>query len=438
MGLDARQKDLIRAIAAIAFPAIVTNITVPLLGLCDIAIAGHKGGAAFIASLAVATSMFNMVYWLFGFLRMGSSGLTARAFGASDFRTTTAVLIRAVALALAAGALIIILRQPILALLLDAMDVDGDLAAMATRYFMITVWGAPALLATYALTGWFLGMQNSRTPMAVSIAADLVNILASVILVFGFDMTIEGVAAGTLIAQWSSLLLGAGLAVRRYRGRLILPSPGELARGGIGEFFRVNSDIFLRTLCLVAVTLWFTRTGAMQGAVMLAVNALLMQLFTIFSYFMDGFAFSAEALVGRYKGSGEELTMKRVIRLEIAIGAAVAAIFTLAYFAGGELFLGLLTDDGSVVRAATDYLPWAVTVPLAGFMAFSCDGIYIGAGRTRMMLLSMAIATAIFFLLYMLLFPSMANHGLWLAFVSYLATRGLLLLVALRAKPKSN
>lgn len=431
MRLDAREKIVIRLIAAIAIPAIVTNLTVPLLGLCDIAIAGHRGGAAFIAALAVGTSMFNMIYWIFGFLRMGSSGLTARAFGARDCRAQSALLLRALTVALVTGMAVIALQRPLCALLLGAMDVDSSTASMARDYFAIAVWGAPAVLSTYALTGWMLGMQNSKAPMAVSIAADLANIAASLLFVFGFGMEIKGIAAGTLAAQWIAALLGMRCAIRIGRA---LPRPrlSELTGKGIGEFFKVNSDIFLRTLCLVAVTLWFTRVGASQGAVMLAVNALLMQLFTLFSYFMDGFAFSAEALTGRFRGSGNHAALRVTLRLELIAGALMALLFTALYFGAGDMILGILTDDMSVRERAGEFLPWAVTVPLAGFMAFSCDGIFIGAGMTRRMLGSVAVAMAVFFILCILLVEPMGNHGLWIAFLAWLAVRGAMLALWLR------
>lgn len=433
MGFPASQKGLTRAIAALAFPAIVTNITVPLLGLCDIAIAGHKGGAAFIASLAVATQMFNMAYWLFGFLRMGSSGLTAQAFGAGDSRRTAVVALRAISIAVVAGALIIALQRPLSSLILAAMDVDPATAAMARRYFDIVVWGAPAVLSTYALTGWFIGMQDTRVPMAVSIAADVVNIGLSVALVFGLGWSIEGVATGTLVAQWVSFAAALTVCVRRLPA--LRPLWADIFRGdGIRLFFRVNADIFLRTLCLIAVTLWFTRSGARQGAVMLAVNALLMQLFTLFSYFMDGFAFSAEALVGRAVGAADRHSLRRTVAAEFRIGAVVAAIFTALYYFLGNEFLAVLTDDAGVISAAGPYLPWAVAIPFAGFAAFVGDGIVIGATMTRSLLRAMAGAMIAFFAVYLLAIGPLGNNGLWLAFLTYLATRGLVLASDIRRR----
>ncbi len=426
MGFTSRTQGLSRPIFAIAIPAIVTNITTPLLGICDISIAGHRGGVAFIASLAVATSMFNMLYWLFGFLRMGSSGLTAQAFGARDDIGQSMVLWRGLILAVSAGLVVIVLQRPAARCVLWLMDVDSSTAGYAMRYFGIVVWGAPAVLTTYALTGWFLGMQNSKVPMYVSLFTDVVNIAVSVVLVFGVGLDIEGVAYGTLSAQWLAAVVGLIICIIRFRP--VRPDlRGVFSGNGLRLFFRVNSDIFMRTLCLVAVSLWFTRAGAMQGAVMLAVNALLMQLFTLFSYVMDGFAFAGEALSGRFLGAGDHAMLRRTVRAILTAGAILALIFSICYFVAGDAILSLLTSDNTVVSAASDYLPWAMTVPLAGFLAFGYDGLMIGQSRTREMLLSMLLSMLLFFGLYAVLFPAYGNHGLWISFLAYLLSRGAVL-----------
>ncbi|MCM1110973.1 MAG: MATE family efflux transporter [Clostridium sp.] len=437
MRLDARPKGLNRTIWAIAVPAIVTNLTTPLLGLCDVAIAGHRGGAPFIAALAVATSVFNMLYWLFGFLRMGSSGMTAQAYGAADRRALSLVLWRALTVAATAGVMILIFSQPLTDLILDMLDVHDQIRADAWRYCRIVVWGAPAVLSTFALTGWFLGMQNSKVPMVVSLLADVSNIAISLGLVFGLGLRIEGVALGTLSAQWLSFIVGLTICLRRFRPAR--QSLREILRWNeLKRFTKVNTDIFLRTVCLVAVTMWFTRAGASQGEVMLSVNSMLMQFFTLLSYFLDGFAFSAEALVGRYTGAADHDRRRRIIRLEFLNSFVVALLFSAFYFFGGDWLMCMLTDDGRVIDRAREYLPWMACIPLAGFMAFCCDGIYIGATETRRMLAAMILAMAVFFGLYFLLFPALGNHGLWIAFLGYLLTRGLTLTLMLRRLPAAT
>lgn len=286
-----------RKILALAIPSIVANITTPLLGLVDTAVTGHMGSAIYIAAIAVGGVMFNMLYWLFGFLRGGTSGLSAQAYGAGNSKETTLVLYRSLIVAVAVGASMILLQRPVENLLIWFLEPDAATAPLARQYFRILIWGAPAMLSTYALSGWFLGMQNSRMIMWTSLIINVVNIAASISLVYGLHWRIEGVATGTLTAQWTGLFAGL-LFLRRYK--LVKVSLADILRPvELRRFFFVNIFVMLRTACMIAVTLWFTRAGASQGAVILAVNTLLMQLFLLFSYMMDGFAFAAEALTGR-------------------------------------------------------------------------------------------------------------------------------------------
>lgn len=307
------QSGVNRNILQLAVPSIVTNITTPLLALMDVTIAGHMGAPVYIAAIAVGGSMFNMLYWLFGFLRMGSSGMTAQAYGADDSAATATILRQALLVAIIAGLAMIALRTPICDMIIRFMDTDDTTSALASEYFHILIWGAPPYLATFALSGWFLGMQNSKVTMWTSILINVTNIVASLSLVYIFHLGIAGIATGTLIAQWTGFSVLLLLALRRCSdARAPLRDIFDMPR--LKRFFRVNTDIFLRTVCLVSVTMWFTRMGAIQGERMLAVNALLMQFFTLFSYFMDGFAFAGEALTGRYKGAADHMMMRRAIR----------------------------------------------------------------------------------------------------------------------------
>ena len=413
-----------RKILALAIPSIVANITTPLLGLVDTAVTGHMGSAIYIAAIAVGGVMFNMLYWLFGFLRGGTSGLSAQAYGAGNSKETTLVLYRSLIVAVAVGASMILLQRPVENLLIWFLEPDAATAPLARQYFRILIWGAPAMLSTYALSGWFLGMQNSRMIMWTSLIINVVNIAASISLVYGLHWRIEGVATGTLTAQWTGLFAGL-LFLRRYK--LVKVSLADILRPvELRRFFFVNIFVMLRTACMIAVTLWFTRAGASQGAVILAVNTLLMQLFLLFSYMMDGFAFAGEALVGRFVGARDWMSLRLCVRRLFMWGTIWAAFFTLLYLGGGEGFLGLLSDDTDVIGASREYFVWALTVPFAGFAAFAWDGVFIGATMTRGLLLSMLGAVATFFITYMLLYPTMGNHALWLAFILYLSMRGVL------------
>lgn len=309
------------------------------------------------------------------------------------------------------------------------MSPTKAVADFASIYFRICVWGAPAVLGLYSLTGWFIGLQNAKYPLYVAIVQNLVNIAASLFFVFVWHMDVAGVALGTVIAQYCGLTLSLYYCHRMHR-RLGLPYtfvPSSVFRkNAIRRFFSVNRDIFLRTLCLVCVTLYFTSAGSRQGEYILAANALLMQYFTLYSYFMDGFAFAGEALSGKCAGAGDYQALKKVIRNLFLWGSGVALIFTLFYMAGGKALMNLLTNEASVVATASDYLPWAVLIPFAGLSAFIWDGVFIGLTATRYMLLSMLGATLTFFSVYLSLFPIWQNHALWLAFLLYLFVRGLM------------
>ena len=420
--MDKRNKDILN----IALPSIVSNVTVPLLGLVDVAIVGHLGAAAYIGAIAVGSMTFNVVYWIFGFLRMGTSGLTSQALGRRDLRECSQMLVRALAIAFGIAVAIVLLQGLLLSASLSVMMPTAEVAGMASVYFKILVWGAPSMLCLFGIYGWFIGMQNSRLPMTVAIVQNVVNIVASLFLVFGLGMKVEGVAFGTLIAQWSSFLLALALCAVNYR-RLVkhFTWNGVWRRSGMRRFFSVNRDIFLRTLCMVSVMLFFTSAGSWQGDVVLAVNTLLMQFYLLFSYVMDGFAYAGEAISGRYYGAGNTAALRDTVRRLFHWGLAMAVCFTLVYGLGGDAFMSLLTDEPSVVAAAHAYHGWALAIPLAGMAAFVWDGVFIGCTMTRGMLASMALAAVSFFVLYSALSPSLANHGLWIAFIAYMAVRGI-------------
>lgn len=413
-------------ILRLALPSIVSNITVPLLGLIDVAIVGHLGAASYIGAIAVGGMLFNIIYWLFSFLRMGTSGMTAQALGRRDLQEAIRVLFRAVGIGISVSLALLLLQYPIRAVAFSLLDMTGEVEYQASLYFNICIWGAPAVLGLYGFSGWFIGMQNSRFPMFIAITQNIVNIVASLILVFGFDMKVRGVAAGTLIAQYGGFLMAVFLWNLFYRRRLKIRIRWAemMDKAVMGRFFRVNSDIFFRTLCLVAVTTFFTSTGAKQGDVVLAINTLLMQLFTLFSYIMDGFAYAGEALTGRYMGAQNKDALNRMIRLLFNWGIGLSLSFTLLYGIGGKGFLSLLTDDPTVIRESGTYFYWVLAVPCAGFAAFLWDGILIGATATLLMLYSMLVASGIFFCLYYLFAGWMGNHALWMAFLAYLSLRG--------------
>ena len=411
----------------IAIPSIISNITVPLLGLIDVTIVGHLGSASYIGAIAVGGMLFNMIYWIFGFLRMGTSGLTAQAYGAHDLKEVTRILLRSTGISLMLALALLILQYPIRLIAFELIDTSAEVQQLATLYFHICIWGAPATLGLYSFSGWFIGMQNSRFPMFIAITQNIVNIVASLLFVFVFGMKVEGVALGTLIAQYAGLFMAYLLWLRYYRPlRKYISRKQLFTHDAMKRLFQVNRDIFLRTLCLVAVTVFFTSTGAAFGDVVLAVNTLLMQLFTLFSYILDGFAYAGEALTGKYIGAGNRQELQRTIRHLFGWGIALSLAFTLLYGIGGKEFLGLLTNEQSVISASGDYFYWVLAIPLAGFAAFLLDGICIGATSTHIMLKAMVVASGSFFLIYYSLHNVLHNHALWLGFIVYLALRGIM------------
>ena len=413
-------------ILQIALPSIVSNITVPLLGMIDVAIVGHMGSAVYIGAVAVGSMIFNLVYWLFGFLRMGASGLTSQALGRRDLTEVTRLLVRSMTIALSIALTLIICQEPLRRLMFCLIGPTPDVAPVATTYFYIVIWGAPASLGLFCLTGWYIGMQNTRIPMVVSIMQNVVNILASLTLVYGFGMKIEGVATGTVIAQYAGLLIALG-GLRVYR-RLYkyLVLKGTFVREAMGRFFNVNRDIFLRTLCLVAVNLYFTSAGARLGAVVLSVNTVLMQLYLFCSYFMDGFAYAGEALGGRSYGAGNSGAFREILRRLFCWAAGVALAFTLLYVAGGQWIISILTDEAQVVEVSKQYVWWIWLVPIVSMLAFIWDGVFIGITATRGMLVSSLLSALLFFGVYEVARAYLGNHALWLAMIIYLAMRGII------------
>lgn len=414
-----------REILNIALPAIIANITIPLLGLLDTAIAGHLGSPVFIGAIAVGSMIFNLVYWNFGFLRMSTSGLTAQAYGQGDIKASAQVLVQACTVALVVAATIMVLQVPLLALALWIIAPSPEVTALARTYYYIVVWGAPPVLVMMAIKGWLLGMQDSKGAMKVSIVVNVLNILASLVAVFVVKMGFNGIAAGTLIAEWLGLAYSIVLVVRNFpQLRSIVPTLRLLHLDGSRRFFSVSGDIFVRSFLLMLVNLALVAIGARSGNLILAVNALMQQLNTLFAYFLDGIAFAGEALVGKYFGRRDPAHLRLCVKRLFVWGTALTAVFTLLY-AFPQYIFALLTDEQEVIAAAMPFRWWCAALPIAGMAAFVWDGVFIGLTMSRGMLLAVAIASALFFALYFVLPPSLGNHRLWLAFVVYLAVRGL-------------
>lgn len=424
-----------REILRLSVPAIVSNITVPLLGLCDTTISGHLG-ATELAAMVIGTSMLNMVFWLFGFLRMGTTGLTAQAFGARDDVAVREVFTRAMLIAVSAGLVILSLSRPLCSLLIHLLASGGESADMAGKYYMIVIFGAPALLATNTVNGFLLGLQNTFWPMVISITVNILNIALSLMYVYLFGLGFIGIGLGTLTANWLGLTFAMIVVLKFRRGRGLWVPLRQAVRGeGLGRFFRVNSDIFFRSGCVMAVSLTVTAVGARLGDNVLAANGVMMQFFTFFSYFMDGFAFTGEALCGRFAGAKDSVSLRSAVRHLLQWAAAISVVFTVIYVAFYKEITELITDIPAVVMTVTLYRVWVMLIPGVTVAAFIFDGFYIGLTATRRMLAVTFAAAALFFLVCFVhpwLVPAFGiadNNMLWLAFLVYLLTRGVSLAV---------
>ena len=354
---------------------------------------------------------------------MGTGGLTAQAYGSKDAQTAFHILVRSLSVAVCFSLLLFILQFPIVDTAFRLIDTSPEVETLARLYFKILIWGAPAVLGLYSFIGWFLGMQNARVPMMIAIVQNVTNIAVSLGLVYGLGWKVEGVATGTLVAQYGGLFIAMGIWNVHYRYmKKELDWKKVLHAEELKKFFNVNRDIFFRTLCVIAVTTYFTSSGAGLGEMQLAANTLLMQFFIIFSYIMDGYAYAAEALGGRFFGARNLPTFNHLTRNLFGWGIALSALFTLGYWLGGDWILHLLTNEQPVIDLAHRYLPYVVAIPFIAFSAFLFDGLFIGTTSTHQMLISMAFAAGAYFVI-LAVFP-FNNTTLWTAFLVYLGTRG--------------
>ncbi len=411
-----------RAVLAIAVPVMVSNVSTPLIGVVDTAVVGQLPDPAYIGAVAVGALIFTFVFWAFGFLRMGTTGLTAQAAGANDVDEVAANLGRALLVAVGVGLVLIVLQWPIREAAFFLIGGSDGVESLARGYFDIRIWAAPATLANYALLGWFIGLGRTDIGLVLQLVLNLTNIALDSLFVLGFGWDVRGVAIGTLSAECIAATLGLVLAARHLRaigGRIArerLVEPERLRRTVV-----VNGDIMLRSLALITVFVWFMAQGASQGDVILAANAVLMHFISVAAFFLDGLAFAAEALVGQAIGARHRAGLVAAVRITTvwAFGVAVAVVATLALL--GPAIIDAMTVDPAARATARDYLPWAVASPLLGVWAFQLDGVFIGATHTAEMRNAALAMLAIYLVGWWLLAP-FGNHGLWAAlYVHYVA-----------------
>ncbi len=400
-----------RDILKLALPSILANITVPIVGMVDVAVAGHlsTSAATMIGGIAIGSMLFDLLYWNFGFLRVGTGGLAAQAYGGGDRAECTRVLVRSLGIALSCALFLIAIQWFFVRAAFLFVDCTPQVRDLASQYFFIRIWAAPATLALMALKGWFIGMQDSVSAMVTDLTVNGMNILMSIVLALGFTlggwhydgMGFPGVAVGTVVAQYSGLLVASILLLTRFRrNTLSALSPGDLSGVFKGvqmrRFMIMNADLFVRSLCFIAIYIGFTVISARFGDTLLAVSSILMKLLMIFSYFTDGFAYAGEALVGRYIGAGDRHMYRQSVKWTFIWSMSIALIFIGIYHFAGVPMLRLMTSDASVVQAAREYLPWLLLMPVVGCAAFTWDGIYVGATASRQMRNSMLWAVVAF------------------------------------------
>jgi len=400
---------------------------VPLLTIVDLHLMGYLDSAQFMGAVALGGLIFNIVYWNFGTLRSSVSGLAAQAYGEGNLEQQAMVFYRGLAIALAGGLLVVCLQYPIGKGSFWLLDGSDAVKSLAENYFFIRIWAAPAAIAMMVFNGWFLGMQNARYPMITSLVINGVNIIASVLLVRVGHLEERGVALGSVIAQYIGLGLSGILFMKKYRSMLPYFSiHAIIERHHLGRFMRVSGDIYIRTLCLICVFTYFTSASAGYGDLVLAANTALLQYLLLFSYFIDGFAYAAEALVGRFFGSKDMEQLREAVRKLFLWGFFFAAVFTAIYGLGGRQFLLIFTDQKEVLDAAQPFILWATLFPLTSFAGYLWDGIYIGATASVAMRNTMLFASILcFFLPYFLLAPYFGNHALWMSMIGYMAGRSL-------------
>lgn len=409
-----------------AWPAIIANISTPLLGLVDSAVLGHLPSAEYLGGVALGASLFSFLFWAFGFLRMGVTGLVSQSLGHDDKPALGRWLLQSMALALLASLLIMALFPLLITPALDGFKASPAVAEQARLYSEIRILSAPAVVTNYALMGWLLGMQQPRGPLLMLVAANVTNILLDLLLVLGFGLATRGAALATVIADYLAMVLGL-LWVLRLAGSqgLVLNWRALRDLRALRRLLLLNRHLFVRTLCLLFAQAFFMAQGARLGDEMLAANALLLNLLMLISHGLDGFAHAAEALTGKALGQGRLDLFAAVVRVTGYCSLGAGLLFMLAFALGGVRLLGLLTDIPGVAQLAQVYLPWLVVMPLVAIWCFWLDGVFIGAIKTRAMQWTTLVATVFFFIPGWYFSRSLGNHGLWLAYTLFMLARSL-------------
>ena len=413
-----------RSVLKLAVPSILANITVPLVGMVDLAIAGRLGDASVIGAVAIATMLFDLLYWNMAFLRLGTGGLIAQAFGRGDNKEISRVFVQGISTATLLALFVLAIQYLFVKVAFLFIECTPQVQNLATEYFFIRIWAAPATISLYVFKGFFIGMQNTVIPMAVELTINITNILASIYFALYTPMGFAGIAAGTVVAQYSGMALSIVFLFSRYR--YLFADVKILACIKLGEmksFFVLNADLLVRSLCFLFVYVGFTSLSAKYGDVALAVFSIMMKLMMLFSYFVDGFAYAAEALTGRFIGAKDATSLYRAIKIIFVWSGIIGVVSTFVYLVAADDMILLMTKDTNVIEASGEYIGWMLVMPIISCLAFTWDGVYIGATASKAIRNSMLWAVVGFFAVYYALSSSLGLHALWGAYIIHLLAR---------------
>lgn len=427
-----------KAILRLALPSILANITIPLVGIVDTAIVGHLSDAAAIGGIAIGTMLFDLLYWNFGFLRVGTSGLTAQAYGSSNETECRRILLRSLSIAMIAAVVILAIQWLFVTAVLAVVPCSAEVASVAREYFFVRIWAAPATLSLFTFKGWFIGMQDTKSPMAVDILVNVVNMAASYYLAVKTPLGVVGVAYGTLVAQYSGLILAVAILLARYIGISVFRNINrwkEALRGAeLRRMLSLNTNLFIRSLCFMVVYVGYTSLASLYGDTELAVSSIMMKLFMFFSFFVDGFAYAGEALVGKAFGESKVESRKSkdinpTVRALFSWALVVGLLFTVLYAFWGDEAFALMTSDTTVLMAAEKYKIWLIGMPLISTLAFMWDGVYIGATAGVQIRNSMIWAAVGFIVGYVATFSFVGPQALYIGYFAHLIARAFYLTI---------
>ncbi len=426
--------QLNKEILRLAVPNILSGLTVPLLGMVDMYLMGHQQSQHYMGAVALGGVIFNIVYWSFAFLRMSVSGLAAQSVGRKDENESAQILFRGLLIAIVGSLVLLALQSGVEHISFGLLNGSTEVKTIAREYYYMRIWAAPAAICLFVFSGWFIGMQNAIFPMWIAITVNIVNVFASYIFVTHFGMQARGIALGSVIAQYSGLLLCIILFLSRYRWTFnYFKAKLVIQLEPLKQFIHVSGAIFFRTLLIIVVFTFFTSSSAGMSDNVLAANGALIQFLFLFSYVADGFANAAEALTGRFYGAKDSKMLNKSIKAVFIWGMGSALIFTVFYFCSGEKLITFFTHNPEVIKVATSFLKWVILLPIVSFASYLFDGIYIGVTASKEMLITMLISTAFFFFLpFYLLLPHIGNHAIWISMLSFMLCRGISQLVFLK------